>query len=327
MSEALERLLLARFLGEVKPTIPDYLFSLAADPDMFTDESLMYVETFECLFESFKERIRAGDLGKTAQYWLLYLDLMRVQHYAHTAIQVNNFDIRLFAWQYFIPYYFALDKQNYARYGSFYVETMKQIEQIHPGLKELLEKKGLSVLGQYHYNLRTAIDQRGEQTINYDAKTVGGIKKFAGNKNSVLKWCLNRADQSKNSKALNDMCGITADAGMDFNRNINNGCSIFAEAPELFECPLTGSSVFFIISLILFYSGLYRLLRPSQILQTNECVISVMKVFSEDYINPFGLVVEKDQLVNVSSGVALPDQIAEELLLISEVGARKYEEF
>ena len=85
--------------------------------------------------------------------------------------------------------------------------------------------------------------------------------------------------------------------------------------------------VLFIISLILFYSGLYRLLRPSQILQTNERVISVMKVFSEDYIDPFGLFVEKDKLVNVSSGVALPDQIADELLLISEVGARKYEEF
>ena len=34
-----------------------------------------------------------------------------------------------------------------------------------------------------------------------------------------------------------------------------------------------------------------------------------------------------DKLANVSSGMALPDQIAEEVLLIQEVGVRKYEEF
>ena len=90
---------------------------------------------------------------------------MRVQHYAHTAVQENNFDLRLFAWQYFLPFYFALDKTNYARYGSFYVETTRQIEQKHPGLKHLLEEKGISVLAQENHNIRTAIDQRGEQTI------------------------------------------------------------------------------------------------------------------------------------------------------------------
>ena len=216
---------------------------------------------------------------------------MRAQHYAHTAVQENNFDLRLFAWQYFLPFYFALDKTNYARYGSFYVETMRQIEQKHPGLKHLLKEKGLSVLAQENHNIRTAIDQRGEQTINREAKTVagiktfGGIKTFAGNKSSVLKWCLNRADQAKNSKALSDMCGITTDA------------------------------------------GLYKPLRPSQILQANERVLSVMKVFCEDYINPFGLEIETDALINVSSGVPLPNDIADELLSISKVGANRYEQF
>ena len=61
-----------------------------------------------------------------------------------------------------MPFYFALDKTNYARYGSYYVETLKSIEIIHPGLKEMLKKKkGLTTQAQGKYNLRTALDQRG----------------------------------------------------------------------------------------------------------------------------------------------------------------------
>ena len=52
-----------------------------------------------------------------------------------------------------------------------------------------------------------------------------------------------------------------------------------------------------------------------------------MKVLTEDYINPFGIDVPEDKLVNVTSGVALSEQDAEELLNISETGKKKYESF
>jgi len=60
----------------------------------------------------------------------------------------------------------------------------------------------------------TAIDQRGEQTINHDAKIAGGIRSYASNKNSFLKWCLIRSEQALNTKALTDMCGIAENAGL-----------------------------------------------------------------------------------------------------------------
>ena len=102
---------------------------------------------------------------------------------AHTAVQENNFELRLEAWERFLPYYFVFNMFNYARYGSFYVETLKNIEKIYPGMKELLKKNGMSVQGQDRYPSRTAIDQRGEQTINRDAKTSG-----ANNINSIFVW-------------------------------------------------------------------------------------------------------------------------------------------
>ena len=72
----------------------------------------------------------------------------------------------------------------------------------------MLKKGGISVQGQDKYPLRTAIDQRGEQTINRDAKTSAGIKAFSSSNESVTKWCLNRSEQAKNTKAFYDLCGL-----------------------------------------------------------------------------------------------------------------------
>ncbi len=55
---------------------------------------------------------------------------------------------------------------------------------------------------QDRYPCRILIDQRGEQTINGDAKVSGGIKFFASDENAVMKLTLNRAAQAKNTKEL-----------------------------------------------------------------------------------------------------------------------------
>ena len=75
------------------------------------------------------------------------------------------------ARQTLLPIYFPFKKVNYARYGSYYTYIFVNMEQFYPGLKELISRKRLSVKGQEKYPLSTAIDQRGERTINRDAKT------------------------------------------------------------------------------------------------------------------------------------------------------------
>ena len=57
---------------------------------------------------------------------------------------------------------------------------MKNFESYFPGLKV-----NLSVQAQGQYYLRTAVDQRGEQTLNKDVKTVGGIKGVSGDNNVI----------------------------------------------------------------------------------------------------------------------------------------------
>ena len=66
-----------------------------------------------------------------------------------------------------------VDKQNYARYDSFYVTLLLNMETTYSGLKTLLTVKKISFEGQDRYPLRSLVDQGGEQTINKDANTAG----------------------------------------------------------------------------------------------------------------------------------------------------------
>ena len=89
----------------------------------------------------------------------------------HFAVQENDFDFRLYAWQEMLPLCFDTNQVTYARYDSYYVEMLKNLDQSHPGLKILILKKKLTAKAQQKYPCRTAIDQRGQQSINGYAKT------------------------------------------------------------------------------------------------------------------------------------------------------------
>ena len=98
-----------------------------------------------------------------------------------------------------MTFYFALNKTNYARYASYYVGVLDNIDLLYPGARQLLSENGLSVQAQDRYLLGTAVAQRVEQTIKRDAKTTGGIKYFANDSKSILKWTLNRSVEANNT--------------------------------------------------------------------------------------------------------------------------------
>ena len=105
-----------------------------------------------------------------------------------------------------------------------------------------------------------------------------GIKSFATNENTVLKWCLNRAEQLKNTTALKEMCGV----GMD--------------------------------------PGMYKSMRPSRITKLERDVQKTLRFLVEDYINPFGLEVENEYLVCLSSGEPVSDEIVDSILSLARQG-------
>ena len=59
------------------------------------------------------------------------------------------------------------------RYGSYYVNKLSNISKDYPGLETFLKDRGLTVEAQSNHSIRTATDQRREQTNNKDARTAG----------------------------------------------------------------------------------------------------------------------------------------------------------
>lgn len=154
------------------------LENIAADPETYDDCLLVFCSDIIREYEQFRVKVSCGEFGKTAQFWLMYMELMRWQQQAKTAVQTNDFEMRLDAWNKMLPYYFTFNKTNYARYGSYYTQTLKQIDNRYEGLKDLLNDAGISVQAQETHPLRVSVDQRGEQTINRDAKTAGKYNLF-----------------------------------------------------------------------------------------------------------------------------------------------------
>ena len=71
----------------------------------------------------------------------------------------------------------------------------------------------------------------------------------------------------------------------------------------------------------------YKPHRPSQILQSEKFVSRIMKILKEEYVNPFDVNLTQEQLVNLSSGVALPDEMASEILSARSIGEDECEKF
>ena len=126
----------------------------------------------------------------------------------HTAEQINGFDLPVKSWEKPLHFYFDFNIVSYDRYSSYYVHTVKSMESLHPGLKDMLNKICLSVQAQDPNPVRTVWDQRRGQTINRDTKISGGNKVISTNSFSILKWYLNRFEQATNTKALDDLAGI-----------------------------------------------------------------------------------------------------------------------
>ena len=204
VAEAIERLLIKRFFREECPR-EAYMEGIKAlvdcDKDGTIEKNLMQLSEKYMIY---KQGVCDGQMGITLQFWMIYLDLMEKQHHFHTAVQEGNFDWRICAWELLLFFYFSTNKHKYAGCGSWYVHQMRNRDSLHGGNKIIF-----SVQSQARYNLRTAVDQRREQSLNKDAKTVGVVRKLSPDNDAVTKWNMGSANQSRNLNTLLQMCNIS----------------------------------------------------------------------------------------------------------------------
>ena len=88
-----------------------------------------------------------------------------------------------------IPWCFAYDRTNYARYLPWYLDNMLSLPNSHPEIHRQLEEGGFSVqLGEKNTFGRIPMDQTIEETINKDTQTPGGTKGFSTREGAVKKF-------------------------------------------------------------------------------------------------------------------------------------------
>ena len=68
-------------------------------------------------------------------------------------------------------------------------------------------------------------------------------------------------------------------------------------------------------------------MRPKQINILEEKVLQVTEVIEQEFENPFGIHDDKEKLVNMSSGLALDDDIAESILNMANGEKSRMEDF
>ena len=111
-----------------------------------------------------------------------------------------------------LPWFFAYDRTNYARYLPFYMEEMKALPQSQPFVHEHLRNGHFGIQRQEQYGFsRTACDQLIEQTVNRDSKTKGGPTGITLNKSAVKRWILSSPLRSKIYRACMIFCGQQED--------------------------------------------------------------------------------------------------------------------
>ena len=159
-------------------------------------------------YVEFKETVRQGMLGKTAQFWLSYMEKVGLILQFQRATKENCLTLHLASLQRMCSLFFSFDHPNYARYSAFYLLNMLNLEKTHPGAEELLKNNGFSVNRSDVPSSRNAVEITIEQTIKRHAKSHSGIVGFSRNHSAYYRWCHTRHARASYLQATKEIVNI-----------------------------------------------------------------------------------------------------------------------
>ena len=109
-----------------------------------------------------QKRCSAGEFGLTGKCWMLYARDIDLIHQFHSVININDYCLRLENWEELMVLSFTMNKQNYARYGTYNLTQMASLDSTHPWVREEMQEKGIWFC-RNNNGIRQSIDGTGEQ--------------------------------------------------------------------------------------------------------------------------------------------------------------------
>lgn len=223
MFEALNRVAWKGFLPwteqhhqEKKPLIDEFFTGLKALCEKTSEkefkatmESPSFKEVSQLYF-SYMHHLRQNN-GKLSKFWMSYVDMVETLLDLLRATREGDWELHLASIREIVPWCFAYDNINYARYLSAYLHEMSHLPEEHPDTLEYLKSGGFSVqVGANNPFGKIPVDQTCEETVNKDIQTAGGTKGFSLKPNAVSKFYLVAEYCRTFLRQLKDMLHITS---------------------------------------------------------------------------------------------------------------------
>ena len=141
------------------------------------------------LFQHYLDTLREGH-GLSA-FWMSYIYMVEIMLGLLRASREGNWMLHLECIRQMIPWCFAYDKVNYARYLPFYYAHMSRLPIDHPDVHRHFMQGAFAVqLGSKNPFSRIPVDQTLEETVKKDTQTAGGTKGFSLKPGAVARYYL-----------------------------------------------------------------------------------------------------------------------------------------
>ena len=150
---------------------------------------LLSMEEFAKLMELYREYSKFHN-GPMKVFWDSYLEMVEVLLNAIRATREGNWEMHIESTKEMLPWFYAYDHINYARYLPIYLVNMMS-EESHPEAHTMLANGDFGVQRTTHHGFsQVPVNQTIEQTLNRSTKTKGGIVGFSLKKSAVQRWML-----------------------------------------------------------------------------------------------------------------------------------------
>ena len=143
-----------------------------------------FVKVAELLSE-YLQHLRNGN-GTLSTFWMSYIDIVEVLFNMIRASREADLQLHLASIRTLIPWCFAYDQLNYARYLPAYYAGMKNPEEHN----HLTAGEFSVQLGPDNPFGRIPVDQTIEETVNKDTQTAGGTKGFSLKAGTISRYYL-----------------------------------------------------------------------------------------------------------------------------------------
>lgn len=147
--------------------------------------------------------------GVLFSFWDSYIEMIMLLLRFIRATRIGCWDLHLLSVREMLPWMFAYDRTNYARYLTLYWCEMTVLPESHPQAFRALEQGQFAVQRSRGGTFsQVPVDQTIEQTLNRDTKTKGGIIGISLNRGAVQRWILTAHDRADVARQCRILVGI-----------------------------------------------------------------------------------------------------------------------